>query len=168
MGGGKSRIPLVGIHALETIQQLRHVREARLKFPHGIPVERASRDDPHLPVEGSLDLASVCAVRQEFGEVLTELVEDGADQSFLGSEVAVDESVVDACLGRDAELRRLPDISVTKLGSRIGAQIDGVRLGGDLDQGDVDGIYAALLEHGVVFFRGQHHLDDEQQQEFGR
>lgn len=59
-------------------------------------------------------------------------------------------------------------ISVTKLGNRIGAQIDGVRLGGDLDQQDVDGIHAALLEHKVIFFRGQHHLDDERHQEFGR
>jgi alpha-ketoglutarate-dependent taurine dioxygenase len=59
-------------------------------------------------------------------------------------------------------------ISVAKLGSRIGAQIDGVRLGGELDESDVQAINQALLEHRVVFFRGQRHLDDEQQQEFGR
>src|ERR1700759_3121844 len=59
-------------------------------------------------------------------------------------------------------------ISVTELGSRIGAQIDGVRLGGDLDQGDLDRIHRALLEHKVIFFRGQHHLDDVEHQEFGR
>jgi alpha-ketoglutarate-dependent sulfate ester dioxygenase len=59
-------------------------------------------------------------------------------------------------------------ISVTKLGSRIGAQIDGVRLGGDLTATDVDAIHAALLEHKVIFLRDQDHLDDRQQQEFAR
>ena len=54
-------------------------------------------------------------------------------------------------------------ISVTKLGHRIGARIDGVRLGADLDEGTVAAIRAALLENKVVFFRGQEHLDDEAQ-----
>ena len=58
-------------------------------------------------------------------------------------------------------------ITVTRLGSRIGAQIDGVRLGGDLDGHSVDSIHRALLTHRVIFFRGQRHLDDAQQQEFG-
>jgi alpha-ketoglutarate-dependent sulfate ester dioxygenase len=62
----------------------------------------------------------------------------------------------------------MADISVTKLGSRIGAQIDGVRLGGDLDQSVSDAINQALLKHKVVFFRGQGHLDDDQQQAFGQ
>ncbi|WP_407666403.1 TauD/TfdA dioxygenase family protein [Mycobacterium pinniadriaticum] len=62
----------------------------------------------------------------------------------------------------------MPGISVTKLGSRIGARIDGVRLGGDLGAADIDAIHAALLEHKVVFFRGQDHLDDRGQQEFAR
>jgi alpha-ketoglutarate-dependent sulfate ester dioxygenase len=57
-------------------------------------------------------------------------------------------------------------ISVTKLGGRIGARIDGVKLGGDLDPGTVDGIREALLAHKVIFFRGQHHLDDDQQLAF--
>jgi alkyl sulfatase len=59
-------------------------------------------------------------------------------------------------------------ISVTRLGSRIGAQIDGIRLGGELDQGAVDTVHTALLAHRVVFIRGQHHLDDAQQQDFAR
>ena len=59
-------------------------------------------------------------------------------------------------------------ISVTRLGGRIGAQIDGVRLGGGLDAGAVDAIRQALLAHRVIFVRGQHHLDDEQQQDFAR
>lgn len=55
------------------------------------------------------------------------------------------------------------EVTVTKLSSRIGARLDGVRLGGDLDQGAVDEIHQALLTHKVIFFRGQHHLDDDGQ-----
>jgi alpha-ketoglutarate-dependent sulfate ester dioxygenase len=57
-------------------------------------------------------------------------------------------------------------ISVTKLGGRIGARIDGVSLGPDLSADEVAQVRAALLQHKAVFFRGQHHLDDEAQQGF--
>jgi alpha-ketoglutarate-dependent sulfate ester dioxygenase len=57
-------------------------------------------------------------------------------------------------------------ITITKLGSRIGARVDGVRLSGDLDPATVDEIREALLAHKVIFFRGQHHLDDDQQLAF--
>jgi alpha-ketoglutarate-dependent sulfate ester dioxygenase len=56
--------------------------------------------------------------------------------------------------------------TVTRLTSRIGARIDDVRLGGELDPDTVADIRAALLAHRVVFFRGQHHLDDESQHAF--
>jgi alpha-ketoglutarate-dependent taurine dioxygenase len=54
-------------------------------------------------------------------------------------------------------------IAVTKLGSRIGAEISGVRLSGDLPYAAIEEIRAALLAHKVIFFRDQHHLDDRQQ-----
>jgi alpha-ketoglutarate-dependent sulfate ester dioxygenase len=57
-------------------------------------------------------------------------------------------------------------ISVTKLGSRIGARVDGVRLGGDLDRATLEEIHRALLTHKVIFFRRQHHLDDAGQLAF--
>ncbi len=57
-------------------------------------------------------------------------------------------------------------INVSRFSSRIGAHIDGVRLGGDLDAATGEAVYDALLRHKVIFFRGQHHLDDEQQQAF--
>ncbi|GFG73021.1 TauD/TfdA dioxygenase family protein [Mycobacterium botniense] len=59
-------------------------------------------------------------------------------------------------------------LTVTKLGSRIGARLDGVRLGGDLDAATVEEIRRALLRHRVIFFRGQHHLDDDEQLAFAR
>jgi alpha-ketoglutarate-dependent sulfate ester dioxygenase len=57
-------------------------------------------------------------------------------------------------------------VTVTKLGSRIGARLDGVRLGGDLDPATVGEIRQALLAHKVIFLRSQHHLDDQQQLAF--
>jgi alpha-ketoglutarate-dependent sulfate ester dioxygenase len=57
-------------------------------------------------------------------------------------------------------------VTVTQLSSRIGAQIDGVRLAGDLDAAIVDDIRQALLRHKVIFLRNQHHLDDAGQQAF--
>ena len=57
-------------------------------------------------------------------------------------------------------------VTVTKLGSRIGARVDGVQLGGDLSAATVGEIRQALLTHKVIFFRNQHHLDDQQQLAF--
>jgi taurine dioxygenase len=53
------------------------------------------------------------------------------------------------------------EVTVSQVGGRIGARIDGVRLGPDLAPETVAAIRAALLEHKVVFFSGQHHLDDD-------
>ena len=57
-------------------------------------------------------------------------------------------------------------VRVRKVGGRIGAVVEGVRLGGDLPASTVAQVRAALLEHKVVFFRGQHHLDDQAQLAF--
>ncbi|WP_269436205.1 TauD/TfdA dioxygenase family protein [Mycolicibacterium baixiangningiae] len=59
-------------------------------------------------------------------------------------------------------------LRVVKLGAHIGARIDGVRLGGGLDPATVAAINETLLEHKVIFFRGQHHLDDDGQLAFAR
>ncbi|MCV7179161.1 TauD/TfdA dioxygenase family protein [Mycolicibacterium sphagni] len=58
--------------------------------------------------------------------------------------------------------------TITKLSSRIGARVDGVRLGADVPPETVAAINEALLRHKVIFFRDQHHLDDAQQQAFGQ
>jgi alpha-ketoglutarate-dependent sulfate ester dioxygenase len=57
-------------------------------------------------------------------------------------------------------------MTVTQLGSRIGARIEGVHLSGDLDAGTVADIRTALLRHKVIFFRDQHQLDDAGQHAF--
>jgi alpha-ketoglutarate-dependent taurine dioxygenase len=53
-----------------------------------------------------------------------------------------------------------PAIDVRGIAGHIGAEITGVWVGPDLDPGIVKLITSALHEHKVVFFRGQHHLDD--------
>ncbi len=57
-------------------------------------------------------------------------------------------------------------ITVHKVGELIGARIDGVHLSGDLSEETAYAINYALVAHKVVFFRGQHHLDDTSQYEF--
>ncbi|WP_328686128.1 TauD/TfdA family dioxygenase [Streptomyces sp. NBC_01261] len=51
-------------------------------------------------------------------------------------------------------------IKVSQVTERIGALVEGVRLGGDMDDGSVADLRAALLLHKVVFVRDQHGLDD--------
>ncbi|OBJ50899.1 TauD/TfdA family dioxygenase [Mycobacterium sp. 1423905.2] len=57
------------------------------------------------------------------------------------------------------------ELRVVKLGENIGARIDGVRLG-ELDAETAAAVNRALVTHKVVFFRGQHHLDDDSQYAF--
>ncbi|MBA0047396.1 TauD/TfdA family dioxygenase [Mycobacteroides sp. LB1] len=59
------------------------------------------------------------------------------------------------------------DFRVVKLGENIGARIEGVRLG-EVDAELAGAINEAMLEHKVVFFRGQHHLDDVSQFAFAQ
>ncbi|MCV7225240.1 TauD/TfdA dioxygenase family protein [Mycolicibacterium komossense] len=59
-------------------------------------------------------------------------------------------------------------LQIKKLGANIGAQLDGITLSGDLDQATVAAINDALLAHKVIFFREQHHLDDDGQLAFAR
>lgn len=48
----------------------------------------------------------------------------------------------------------------------IGAEIRGITLSGDLDAGTVQAIKDALVRHKVIFFRGQHYLDDNAHEAF--
>jgi alkyl sulfatase len=57
-------------------------------------------------------------------------------------------------------------IDVQQVGGHIGAEIEGVRIGGDLAPEVVAELRAALLAHRVVFLRGQDHADADTQQAF--
>ncbi|MBC7047276.1 TauD/TfdA family dioxygenase, partial [Salmonella enterica subsp. enterica serovar Heidelberg] len=57
---------------------------------------------------------------------------------------------------------------VSRLSARIGAEIRNVRLSGDLPDALVKEINDLLLQHRVIFFRGQDHLDDAEQERFAK
>lgn len=57
-------------------------------------------------------------------------------------------------------------LEITRVAGSIGAEIHGLRLSGDLDAATVLAIRAALLRYKVVFFRGQDHLNDDNQEAF--
>lgn len=61
---------------------------------------------------------------------------------------------------------RAGGIVVTRLGENIGARIDGVRLSGALSDDTALAIRYALAVHKAIVFRGQEHLDDEEQWAF--
>lgn len=58
------------------------------------------------------------------------------------------------------------DLDIARVGGRIGAEIRGIRLGGDLDDDTIAAIRHALVTHKVIFFRDQKHLDDESHEAF--
>jgi len=57
---------------------------------------------------------------------------------------------------------------VTRLSARIGAEIRNVKLSGDLPGDVIKGINDLLLQHRVIFFREQAHLDDLEQERFAK
>ncbi|HEX3864960.1 MAG TPA: TauD/TfdA family dioxygenase [Stellaceae bacterium] len=61
-----------------------------------------------------------------------------------------------------------PGWAVHPVAGRIGAEISGVRLDGDLPDKTVADIRRALGKHKVLFFREQSHLDDNEQEAFAR
>ncbi len=61
-----------------------------------------------------------------------------------------------------------PSVDTRPLTGRIGAEIRGITLSGRLNEASLQTIRQALLRHKVVFFRGQHHLDEETQVAFAR
>ncbi|WP_439624788.1 TauD/TfdA dioxygenase family protein [Shinella sp.] len=57
-------------------------------------------------------------------------------------------------------------VEVVPLTSKVGAELKGIRLSGDLPESTVAEINRLLLRHKVIFFRDQHHLDDAGQEAF--
>src|SRR6202451_600232 len=64
--------------------------------------------------------------------------------------------------GTESSLEILP------VAGRIGAEIRGVRLSGELEPATVESIRQALFKYKVIFFRGQAHLDEASHEAFGR
>lgn len=60
------------------------------------------------------------------------------------------------------------ELDLVPLAGRIGAEVRGLRLSGRLSASTFSAVKRALHQHKVLFFRGQQHLDDAEQQAFGR
>ncbi|MFZ4639577.1 MAG: TauD/TfdA dioxygenase family protein [Nodosilinea sp.] len=60
------------------------------------------------------------------------------------------------------------DFKVQPVAGRIGAEIIDLKLGASLEEGVIDGIRQALVQHKVLFFRNQHHLDAASQIAFAQ
>jgi hypothetical protein len=59
-----------------------------------------------------------------------------------------------------------PNLDIRPLAGRIGAEIDGVQLAGNLPEATIAAIEAVLAKYKVIFFRDQCHLDDAGQERF--
>ncbi|MCS3514637.1 TauD/TfdA dioxygenase family protein [Pseudomonas grimontii] len=57
-------------------------------------------------------------------------------------------------------------LDIHPVAGRIGAEIRGITLSGDLDAATVEAIQQALVQYKVIFFREQTHLDDQSQEAF--
>ncbi|MEA3543071.1 MAG: TauD/TfdA family dioxygenase [Pseudomonadota bacterium] len=57
-------------------------------------------------------------------------------------------------------------LDIVPVAGRIGAEVRGIALSGDLDAGTVAALQAALARHKVLFFREQHALDDTRHEGF--
>ena len=57
-------------------------------------------------------------------------------------------------------------LDIHPVAGRIGAEIRGVQLSGELDAATVEAIQQALIQYKVVFFREQTQLDDQRQEAF--
>ncbi|MGY8685825.1 TauD/TfdA family dioxygenase, partial [Bradyrhizobium sp. UFLA05-153] len=70
---------------------------------------------------------------------------------------------MDAAVSSDSII---PRADIVKRAARIGAEIRNVKLSGDLPDQTIAAINELLLEHKVIFFRDQGHLDDAEQERF--
>ncbi|MCO6055968.1 TauD/TfdA family dioxygenase [Pseudomonas sp. MOB-449] len=60
------------------------------------------------------------------------------------------------------------ELDIHPVAGRIGAEVRGITLSGELDVATVEAIQAALVQHKVLFFRGQSQLDDQGQEAFAK
>lgn len=60
----------------------------------------------------------------------------------------------------------IPHADIVKRAARIGAEIKNIKLSGELPDQTISAINSVLLEHKVIFFRDQGHLNDAEQERF--
>jgi taurine dioxygenase len=64
--------------------------------------------------------------------------------------------------------KSVKNIDIQPIAGRIGAVVKGIHLTGNLESESIHFIKEALLKYKVIFFRGQHHLDDQEQEAFAK
>jgi alpha-ketoglutarate-dependent taurine dioxygenase len=69
---------------------------------------------------------------------------------------------------QDATLADSSPLTLRRLAGALGAEVHKLRLSADLPAAQIEALYQQLLVHKVLFFRGQHHLDDDGQEAFAR
>ncbi|MGY4257808.1 alpha-ketoglutarate-dependent taurine dioxygenase [Bradyrhizobium sp. USDA 4516] len=69
-------------------------------------------------------------------------------------------------MSKMAPIDIIPSTDVVKRAARIGAEIRNIKLSGDLPDLTIAAINGLLLQHKVIFFRDQGHLDDLEQERF--
>lgn len=62
----------------------------------------------------------------------------------------------------------IANLDILPVAARIGAEIRGIRLSGAIDNETFEALRQALFKYKVLFFRGQHHVDDVAQESFAR
>jgi len=63
---------------------------------------------------------------------------------------------------------KVSNLPVRPIAGRIGAEVVGVRLSGELDSPTISAIRQTLFKHKVIFFKGQNHLDEASQEAFSQ
>jgi len=69
-------------------------------------------------------------------------------------------------MGADGYLFHTTQLDIAPVGGRIGAEVRGLTLSGDLNDDQTAAILDALYKHKVLFFRDQGHLTDDSQEAF--
>jgi taurine dioxygenase len=59
-------------------------------------------------------------------------------------------------------------LEIVPIGGKVGAEVQGIRLSGQLGETEIASIRQALAEYKVLFFRGQQHLDDAEHEAFAK
>ncbi|KKI90474.1 taurine dioxygenase [Bacillus sp. SA1-12] len=64
--------------------------------------------------------------------------------------------------------KQVKNIEIQPIAGRIGAEVKGIQLSGNLDTDSIHFIKEAILKYKVIFFRDQNHLTDQEQEAFAK
>src|SRR5690242_4310644 len=125
-------------------------RMLRLKFAHRRPVDGKARPSSKTSQFTNKSIFSPSSLsRPAHGGALSKWI--AGDENTIMSNTRTTDNVI-------------PQADIVKRAARLGAEISNVKLSGDLSDEAIRAINQVLLEHKVIFFRDQGHLDDAEQE----